>query len=159
MSESIELIGKKAPAFTLADDTGAKQKLSDHTGQWVVLYFYPKADTPGCTTQACEFSHSIKDFEKLNATIIGISPDKPEALAKFRAKYKLKVALLSDADKKVMPKYGAWGEKNMYGKITVGVKRSTVIVDPQGKVAHHWKAVKAKGHAEKVAQKLAELHS
>jgi len=159
MAESIDLVGKKAPTFTLPDDTQTKRKLSDHAGGWVVLYFYPKADTPGCTTQACEFTDSIKDFEKLDATIIGISPDQPEALAKFRKKYKLKVELLGDVDKQVMPKYGAWGEKNMYGRITVGVKRSTVIIDPKGKVAHHWKSVKAKGHAAKVAERLEELQA
>ncbi len=157
MSDAIDLIGKRAPAFTLFDDTGAKRTLADLKGKWVVLYFYPRADTPGCTTQACEFTEAIKDFEQLDAAIVGISPDAPEALAKFRAKHKLKVELLADADKKVMPKYGAWGEKHLYGKKTVGVKRSTVIVDPSGRVAHHWKSVKAAGHAAKVAQKLAEL--
>jgi len=157
MADQSELTGKKAPAFTLADHDGNKQKLSDYAGQWVVLYFYPKADTPGCTTEACEFTDSIKDFEALDAVVIGVSPDEPEALAKFRDKYKLKVVLLSDPDKKAMSKYDAWGEKMNYGKTIVGTKRSTVIIDPAGKVAHHWKAVKAKGHAANVAKKLTEL--
>lgn len=157
MADRPELEGKKAPAFTLADASGEKQKLTDYAGQWVVLYFYPKADTPGCTTQACEFTESIKDFAKMDAEVIGISPDEPAALKKFITKHKLKVTLLSDPDHKVMAKYGAWGEKNMYGKITEGVIRSTVIVDPKGKVAHHWKKVKAAGHAAKVREKIAEL--
>jgi peroxiredoxin Q/BCP len=152
---SIE-IGQKAPAFTLSDDRGEKIALQDIDG-WVVLYFYPKADTPGCTTEACEFTESIAEFEGMDATVIGISPDKPEALAGFRDKYDLKVTLLSDPDHKVMEKYDGWGEKNMYGKTTVGVKRSTVVIDPGGKIAHHWKSVKAKGHAEKVREKLADL--
>jgi len=152
-------VGQKAPAFTLKNQNEEKVALKDLAGQWVVVYFYPKADTPGCTVEACEFTESIKDFEKLEANVIGISPDEPDALKQFEKKYKLKVTLLSDPNHTVMEKYDAWGEKNMYGKVTVGVKRSTVIIDPQGKVAHHWKAVQAKGHAEKVREKIAELKS
>ena len=152
-------IGKKAPAFTLANQDGTKQKLSDLHGQWVVLYFYPKDDTPGCTIQACEFTTGIKKFEKIDATVYGCSPDSPESHRKFIAKHKLKVGLLSDPNHTTMEKYGAWGEKNMYGKITEGVIRSTVIIDPTGKVAHHWKRVKSKGHAEHVRTRLIELQS
>ena len=124
-----------------------------------MLYFYPKDDTPGCTTEACQFTAGIKGFEKLNAAVYGVSPDSPAAHQKFIKKFKLKVQLLCDPDKKMMPKYGAWGEKNMYGKVTTGVIRSTVIVDPSGKVAHHWKKVEADGHADHVKAKLQELQS
>lgn len=157
-SNTIE-VGGKAPAFTLANADDKKVALKDFAGQWVVVYFYPKADTPGCTTEACEFTEGIEQFADLDAAVIGISPDKPEALAKFRDKYKLKVTLLSDPDKKTMAAYGAFGEKMNYGKTIVGVIRSTVIVDPKGKIAHHWKSVKAAGHAAKVQQKLAELQA
>lgn len=155
---SIE-IGKKAPAFTLQDQHGAKVSLSSLEGSWVVLYFYPKDDTPGCTTEACEFTSGIKGFEKVQAKVFGCSPDSPESHQKFIKKYKLKVDLLSDPDKKAMKKYDAFGEKNMYGKITEGVIRSTVIIDPKGRVAAHWKKVKAAGHADKVKEKLDELIS
>ncbi len=152
-------IGKAAPAFTLTDQDGNKVKLSEFKGQTVVLYFYPKADTPGCTTEACDFTDRITDFTDMNAIIIGVSPDKPEALRKFADKYDLKVKLLSDSDHKVMVKYDAYGEKSMYGKTVVGVKRSTVLIDDKGKVAHHWPNVRAKGHAEKVRATLADLQS
>ncbi len=150
-------VGKKAPAFTLEDETGAKVKLSDLAGQWVVLYFYPKDDTPGCTVEACEFTSGLRGFEKLSAAVYGCSRDTPESHRKFIAKHKLKVKLLSDPDHAVMEKYGAWGEKNSYGKTTMGVIRSTVLIDPKGAVAYHWPTVKAAGHAEKVQDKLAEL--
>ncbi|MBK9385414.1 MAG: thioredoxin-dependent thiol peroxidase [Planctomycetes bacterium] len=150
-------IGKKAPAFTLPDQDGVKRKLADFAGQWVVLYFYPKDDTPGCTTEACEFTAALPDFSKLDATVIGVSPDSPEAHTKFIAKYTLGITLLSDPEHAMLEKYGAWGEKNMYGKKSMGVIRSTVILDPEGKVAHLWAKVSAKGHAEKVREKLQEL--
>ena len=110
--------GKKAPAFTLPDENDDKIKLADLTGQWVVLYFYPRDDTPGCTIQACDFTSGIKDFEKLGAVVLGCSPDDSESHQKFIKKHKLKIHLLSDPSHRVMEKYGAWGEKNMYGKIT-----------------------------------------
>jgi peroxiredoxin Q/BCP len=150
-------VGKKAPAFTLQDETGAKIKLADLAGQWVVLYFYPKDDTPGCTVEACEFTSGLSGFQKLDATVLGCSRDSAESHRKFIAKYKLKVKLLSDPDHAVMEKYGAWGEKSNYGKKTVGVVRSTVLINPEGKVAYHWPTVKADGHAEKVRTKLDEL--
>jgi len=150
-------VGKKAPAFTLQDETGAKVKLADFAGQWVVLYFYPKDDTPGCTVEACEFTSGLSGFQKLDATVLGCSRDSAESHRKFIAKYKLKVKLLSDPDHAVMEKYGAWGEKSNYGKKTVGVVRSTVLINPEGKVAYHWPTVKADGHAEKVRAKLDEL--
>jgi thioredoxin-dependent peroxiredoxin len=149
--------GKKAPAFTLPDQDGTKVKLADLAGQWVVLYFYPKDDTPGCTVEACDFTSGLGGFEKLDATVLGCSADSAESHRKFIAKYKLKLRLLSDADHAVMEKYGAWGEKNNYGKKTLGIIRSTALIDPEGKVAYHWPTVKAAGHAEKVREKLAEL--
>jgi len=134
-------------------------RLSDLKGEWVVLYFYPRDDTPGCTTQACDFTASIKKFEKLEARVLGCSPDTPEKHRKFIAKHKLKVELLSDPEHKVLEKYGAWGEKTLYGKKSMGVIRSTVLIDPDGKVAEHWPKVRAKGHADAVREKLAELAS
>jgi len=149
--------GSRPPAFTLADENDAKVKLSDFKGSWVVIYFYPAGDTPGCTIQACDFTAGIKDFEKLEATVLGCSPDSTESHRRFIEKHRLKVKLLSDPNHAVMEKYGAWGEKNMYGKVVTGVIRSTVLVDPDGKVAHHWKRARAKGHADKVKERLDEL--
>ena len=150
-------IGKKAPAFTLHDEKGASVKLSDFAGRWVVLYFYPKDDTPGCTVEACEFTSGISGFTKLDAVVLGCSADSPEKHVKFINKYGLKIRLLSDPDHKVIEKYGAWGEKKLYGKTSMGIIRSTVLIDPEGKVAHHWAKVKAAGHAAEVRAKLAEL--
>lgn len=150
-------VGKKAPTFTLLDQDGAKRKLSEFAGRWVVLYAYPKDDTPGCTREACDFTAGLAGFEALDATVLGISRDTPESHAKFAKKHGLKVTLLSDPDHAVLEAYGAWGEKVLYGKKSVGVIRSTVLVDPAGKVAHHWKKVKVDGHAEAVRAKLAEL--
>lgn len=150
-------VGKKAPAFTLKNQDDHETKLAGHAGKWVVLYFYPRDDTPGCTTEACDFTAGIGDFEKLDAVVLGCSPDSPESHRKFIAKHGLRVTLLSDPDHTVMKAYGAWGEKNLYGKVTEGVIRSTVLVDPEGRVAYHWKKVQAQGHAEAVASKLAEL--
>jgi peroxiredoxin Q/BCP len=152
-------VGKKAPAFTLQDQDDSTISLSDLKGKWVVLYFYPKDDTPGCTTEACEFTDGIAGFEGLNAVVFGCSPDSPEKHREFIAKHGLEVGLLSDPEHKVMEVCGAWGEKNMYGKVTIGVIRSTVIIDPEGHIAHHWKRVKSKGHAEKVRERLVQLQS
>jgi len=158
MSEQVKLEpGKKAAAFTLPNQDGKKVGLKDYEGKWVVLYFYPKDDTPGCTTEACDFTSGLKAFEKLNATVLGVSADSPESHRKFIAKYKLKITLLSDSDRKVMAKYGAFGIKKMYGKEVEGVIRSTFIIDPGGKIAHVWYGVKATGHVDKVQEKLAEL--
>ena len=155
--EKIIEIGQKAPAFTLPDQDDKSVKLSDFKGSWLVLYFYPNDDTPGCTTEACDFTNGLKDFEKLDATVVGCSPNTTESHRKFIAKHKLKIKLLSDADHSVMEKYGAWGEKNNYGKKSMGVIRSTVLIDPAGRVANHWATVRAAGHAEQVRAKLAEL--
>ena len=153
---SIE-VGQKAPGFSLPNQDGETVSLADFRGRWVILYFYPKDDTPGCTTEACEFTEGIESFRGLDAEVLGCSPDSPEKHRKFIAKYDLGVRLLSDPEHGVMEAYGAWGEKNLYGKVTVGVIRSTVIIDPEGVVAHQWKRVKAKGHAEKVRERLEQL--
>ena len=157
MASSKVEVGAKAPVFTLRDQNGEQVKLSDFAGSWVVLYFYPKDDTPGCTTEACEFTDGIQAFETLDAVVLGCSADTPESHRKFIAKHGLKVTLLSDADHAVMKTYGAWGEKSMYGRTILGVIRSTVLIDPQGNVAFHWPNVRAAGHAEQVREKLAEL--
>ena len=150
--------GWKPAARVLAARPGRQNReAGDYKGQWLVLYFYPNDDTPGCTTEACDFTNGLKDFEKLDAAVVGCSPNSLESHKKFIAKYKLKVRLLSDPEHKAMTAYGAWGEKVLYGKKSIGVIRSTVIVGPDGKVAHHWARVKAKGHADSVREKLKEL--
>ena len=151
--------GSTPPAFSLPDQDGKTVKLSDYKGKWLVLYFYPNDDTPGCTTEACDFTNGLKDFEKLEAVVVGCSPNTEESHRKFIAKYKLKVRLLSDTGHTVMEKYGAWGEKVLYGKKSIGVLRSTVIIAPDGKVAHHWPRVKSAGHADQVQEKLKELQA
>ena len=150
-------VGKKAHAFTLPDQDEQQVKMSDYAGRWVVLYFYPRDNTPGCTKEACEFTDGLEQFEALDAVVLGCSPDTPQSHRKFIEQHELGVTLLSDPEHKAMEKYGAWGEKKMYGKVRQGVIRSTVLIDPKGKVAHHWKNVRAAGHAEKVRQKLEEL--
>lgn len=150
-------VGVPAPAFSLPDQDGATVSLDSVAGSWVVLYFYPKDDTPGCTTEACEFTASIADFAGLDAVVLGCSPDSPASHRKFIAKHGLQLRLLSDPERTVLSAYGAYGEKKMYGKPVVGVIRSTVIIDPGGKVAAHWPTVKAAGHAAAVAAKLREL--
>jgi peroxiredoxin Q/BCP len=157
MSESPIRVGAAAPAFELPDQDALVVSLSGLRGSWVVLYFYPKDDTPGCTTEACEFTEGIGAFRDLDAVVLGCSADSPEKHRAFIAKYDLAVRLLSDRDHAVMEAYGAWGEKSTYGRTTMGVIRSTVLIDPSGRVAHHWPSVKAAGHAEKVREKLAEL--
>ena len=152
-------VGKSAPAFQLPDQDGKKRKLTEFKGQWVVLYFYPRDDTPGCTVEACEFTEGIRGFTKLDAVVLGCSPDAPERHRNFVAKHGLKVTLLSDPDHEVMGEYGAWGTKVLYGRNVKGVLRSTVLIDPAGRVAHHWRSVRAKGHAEAVRGKLAELRA
>ena len=147
--------GKKAPPFTLEDADGKPVSLGDFAGKHVILYFYPKDDTPGCTKEACGFRDDWKRIQKLGAVVIGVSPDGGASHQKFRAKYKLPFPLLSDPDKKVMTKYGAWGEKMMYGKKTTGVIRSTVWIGPDGKVKKHWKRVaKAADHPAQVLEAL-----
>jgi peroxiredoxin Q/BCP len=149
--------GKKAPAFTLPDEKGEKHALRDYAGKDVILYFYPKDDTPGCTKEACGFRDSWKELKKKGVVVLGVSPDGAESHKKFIAKYKLPFTLLSDPDKKVMTKYAAWGEKMMYGKKTTGVIRSTVWIGGDGKIKKHWKRVaKAADHPDKVMEALEE---
>lgn len=146
--------GDKAPAFALLDDTGKTVKLSDFRGQRVLLYAYPAAMTPGCTKQACDFRDNLKAFSKQDLVIIGISPDKPEKLAKFRERDALTFTLLSDPDKSVLSSYGAFGEKMMYGKTVTGVIRSTFVIDAKGKIEHAFYNVKATGHVAKLMRDL-----
>ena len=152
-------IGETAPDFSALDQNEETLSLRDFRGSWVVLYFYPKDNTSGCTTEACEFTESIEAFRDLNAEVIGCSPDSPERHRNFIEKHGLKLRLLSDPEHQVMTPYGAWGEKKSYGKTVVGVIRSTFIIDPEGRIAHRWKSVRAKGHAAKVREKLENLHS
>jgi peroxiredoxin Q/BCP len=149
--------GDKAPAFTLPDQDGNKVKLSDFKGETVVLYFYPRADTPGCTTQACGIRDRSDEYAEAGVKVIGVSPDKPEAIKKFDDKYGLGFTLLGDVDHKVAEKYGAWGEKSMYGKKYMGMLRSTFIVDPKGKVARVFPKVQPKKHDALVLKALDEL--
>jgi peroxiredoxin Q/BCP len=147
--------GKAAPAFTLSNESGEKVSLKDFAGKDVILYFYPKDDTPGCTKEACGFRDSWKDLSKKNVVVLGVSADGGESHQKFIKKYKLPFPLLSDPDRKVMEKYGAYGEKMMYGKKTVGVIRSTVWIGPDGKVKKHWARVaNAEKHPEQVLKAL-----
>jgi peroxiredoxin Q/BCP len=152
-------IGENAFEFTLEDSEKNKVNLSDMKGKWVVLYFYPKDDTPGCTTEALQFTEHIKDFRDLNSEVVGISADTCESHQKFMVKFDLGVRLLSDPEHKVLERYSAWGEKKMYGKVLMGIERSTVIIDPEGRIAFHWPKVKADGHAKEVIAKLRELQT
>ncbi len=147
--------GKAAPLFTLKDQNGDKVSLKDLRGQNVIVYFYPKDDTPGCTKQAIGFTALDKEFKKLNTLVLGVSPDDEASHDKFICKYDIPYTLLCDTDKKVMTKYGAYGEKMMYGKKTIGVIRSTVWVDEKGKVKRHWRRVpKAADHPQKVLEAI-----
>lgn len=148
--------GTKAPPFCLKDSTGRERCLEEFTGKWVVLYFYPKDNTSGCTLEAIEFSALEEEFKNLGAVVIGISPDTCESHARFIGKHNLTVLLLSDPEKKVLEPYGAWRLKKMYGRESMGVARSTVLVSPRGEVARTWKNVKAAGHAAKVLEALKE---
>jgi thioredoxin-dependent peroxiredoxin len=147
--------GSRAPAFTLPDATGAKVSLKDYAGRKVVVYFYPADDTPGCTKEACQFNDNLRAFDRADVAVLGISPDGAEKHTKFISKFKLRFPLLSDPTHAVMEKYGAWGEKTLYGKKTVGVIRSTFLIDEKGRVARAWYSVRADGHAAKVLEAAA----
>jgi thioredoxin-dependent peroxiredoxin len=151
--------GKKAPDFTLHDTSGKAVSLADLSGRHVVLYFYPKDDTPGCTKEACGFRDAWQELEGLGVTVYGVSPDDADSHQAFTRKYKLPFGLLSDPGKQMLAAYGAWGEKNMYGKMVTGVIRSTVWINPRGVVHKHWaKVAKAETHPEQVLKALkAEL--
>jgi peroxiredoxin Q/BCP len=149
--------GDKAPAFTLPDGEGTKVSLKAYAGTPVVVYFYPADDTPGCTKEACQFNDNLRAFSKADVAVLGISPDGAEKHQRFTSKYKLKFPLLSDPTHAVMEKYGAYGEKVLYGKRTVGVIRSTFLIDARGRIAKAWYSVKADGHAAKVLEAATEL--
>lgn len=146
--------GDAAPDFTATDDQGQTVSLSDFAGSTLVLYAYPAAMTPGCTTQACDFRDSLDALAAAGVKVVGISPDKPEKLAKFRERDGLTFPLLSDQDHKILEAYGAWGEKNLYGKKYVGVIRSTFVIDPEAKIERAMYNVKAKGHVAKLRSEL-----
>jgi peroxiredoxin Q/BCP len=158
MSETNNLkIGDKAPGFCLPDQDDKETCLSDYKGKWVVLYFYPKDNTPGCTVEAIDFTAVKRDLEAKNVVILGVSRDSVKSHQNFIAKQELTITLLSDPDHKVIEAYGAWQLKKMYGKESYGIVRSTSLIDPEGKIAFAWPTVKAKGHVEKVVQKIEEL--
>ncbi len=158
MSDWIEP-GQKAPAFTLTADDGSKVRLADLAGNPVVLYFYPKDDTPGCTKEACAFRDLKNQLQKHGAKIFGVSADDVASHVKFRDKFKLNFPLLTDVDHAVAEKYGAWREKNMYGKKSMGIQRSTYLIDGKGKVAKVWKRVQVDGHDQQVLEALGELQN
>ena len=148
--------GTKAPAFTLTDQRGKKVKLSDYKGKRVVVYFYPKADTPGCTTQSCALSDAMPDLKKLKAVVLGISPDSPEKQKKFDDKYKLGFPLLADEDHKVASAWGAWGKKTLYGREYMGIIRSAFVIDAKGSVQAAFYKVSPKDTVPKVTAALEE---
>lgn len=150
-------VGVTAPAFTLTADDTSKVKLTELRGKPVVLYFYPKDDTPGCTTEACNFRDRQPDLAALGAVVLGVSPDDVASHGKFREKHNLNFRLLADTDHAVAEKYGAWREKNMYGKLSMGIQRSTYLIDKSGKIARVWKRVKVEGHDAQVIEALKEL--
>ncbi|MFF2120675.1 thioredoxin-dependent thiol peroxidase [Kitasatospora sp. NPDC058184] len=153
MSERLQP-GDTAPAFSLSDADGNQVSLADHAGRKVIVYFYPAALTPGCTKQACDFTDNLEVLADAGYDVIGISPDKPEKLGRFREAENLKVTLLSDPDKEVLEAYAAFGEKQNYGRTYLGVIRSTIVVDEHGKVEHAFYNVRATGHVAKLLRDL-----
>ena len=147
-------IGEKAPGFSSLDQNGETIALKDFKRKWVVLYFYPRANTPGCTIEACGFRDSFRKIEKTGAVVLGVSPDEPKAQKKFEEKYDLPFTLVADADKTICNLYGVIQEKNMYGKKVMGVVRTTFVVGPDGKIRHIFHKVKPEGHAEEVLEYL-----
>lgn len=146
--------GKKFPKVSMKNDDGESVKIADHEGEYVVMYFYPKDNTPGCTKEACDFRDQSAKFKRNNAVVFGVSPDDEASHQKFRDKFNLNFPLLVDKDHKVAEKLGAWREKNMYGKKFMGIVRSTFLVAPDGKVAKVWKKVKVDGHADAVLEAI-----
>jgi peroxiredoxin Q/BCP len=149
-------VGKKAPDFSLLNQDEKKISLKDYVGQKIVLYFYPKDDTSGCTKEACSFSDDIPKFSKVDAVILGVSPDSVKSHKKFSEKYKLKFDLLADEEKNVVDKYGVWKEKSMYGRKYMGVERTTFIIDEKGKIKKIFNKVKVDGHNKEVLEALKE---
>jgi peroxiredoxin Q/BCP len=151
--------GTKAPIFCLKNHNDEEVCTENLKGKWIVLYFYPKDNTPGCTKEACSFTENFQDFSNMNCEIIGISPDSPQSHTKFIKKYSLKHVLLSDTEKEVLTSFGVWQKKQMYGKEYMGVIRSTCIIDPDGVIRASWPKVKVPGHVEDVQAKLTELQA
>lgn len=151
--------GKIAPDFKLQDDSGAVVQLSKLKGRVVVVYFYPKDDTSGCTAEAKDFSCRVPDFRKAGAEIIGISPDKTESHKKFKSKYDLDLKLLADTEKEAASAYGVWVEKSMYGRKYMGIERSTFLIDAKGRLAKSWRKVKVPGHVDEVLAAVKALES
>jgi thioredoxin-dependent peroxiredoxin len=149
--------GDEAPGFALMDQNDSEVTLESLRGNWVVLYFYPKDNTPGCTTEACDFTARRSEFDGLDAVVLGVSPDSTKSHRGFVEKQSLDLLLLSDPEHEALEAYGAWKLKKNYGREYMGVQRSTFLIDPEGKIAHAWPNVKAKGHAEAVGEKLVEL--
>ncbi len=149
--------GRTAPAFSLADQGGNVHQLKDYRGKWVVLYFYPKDNTSGCTKQACQFRDAQTKIKRAGAVVLGVSPDDEKSHTKFRGKHDLNFDLLADTERKVCEAYGVWQEKSMYGRKYMGVVRTTYLIDPKGKVAHRWDKVKVADHDEDELAKLKEL--
>jgi thioredoxin-dependent peroxiredoxin len=147
--------GTKAPGFTLPDQDGNKVSLADLRGRQVVVYFYPADDTPGCTKEACQFNDNLSAFSRVGVDVLGISPDDEASHRRFRSRYGLRFALLSDPHHRVMEKYGTWGTKTLYGRTREGVIRSTFLVSPHGRIQSTWYNVRADGHAAKVLAELA----
>jgi thioredoxin-dependent peroxiredoxin len=149
--------GRKAPAFTLKDQSGTAHKLSEYEGQPVVLYFYPKDDTPGCTQETCDFRDKLPHFKKSKAAVFGISILDEKSKAKFAAKHDVNFPLLADADHSIAEKYGVWQEKSRYGRKYMGIARTTYLIGKDGKVARRWDNVKVDGHVDEVAEAVKEL--
>ncbi|HIC61167.1 MAG TPA: thioredoxin-dependent thiol peroxidase [Marine Group III euryarchaeote] len=150
-------VGNKAPNFILPDQNGNSVRLDDFAGRWLVVYFYPRDDTPGCTVEANDFTRLKKDFEKKETVILGVSPDNEAKHCKFIDKHGLKIDLLADCEKSMLSDYGVWQEKSMYGKTYMGVVRTTYLIDPDGNIAGAWTKVKAKGHADAVLKRLIDI--
>jgi peroxiredoxin Q/BCP len=149
--------GRKAPAFTLKDQSGSTHKLSDYTGRLVVVYFYPKDDTPGCTKETCDFRDRVPRFDKSKAAVIGVSILDEKSKAKFASKHGVNFPLLADADHEVAEKYGVWQEKSRYGRKYMGIARTTYLIDRDGKIAKRWDNVKVDGHADEVYEAVKAL--
>ncbi|ETN88624.1 thiol peroxidase [Thermus scotoductus] len=149
--------GTAAPDFALPDQEGRIHRLSDYRGKWVVLYFYPKDDTPGCTKEACGFRDRMGDLQELGAVVLGVSADDVQSHKRFAEKYGLNFPLLADPEREVILAYGAWGKKNLYGKEYEGVLRQTFLIDPEGRIAKVWRKVSPEDHAEEVAEALRAL--
>ncbi len=150
-------IGQPAPKFSLPNQDGKQVSLSDFKGRWLVLYFYPKDDTPGCTIEAIDFTNYVGELRKAGAEVVGVSPDSPKSHCKFQEKHTLKIPLLSDESKKTLEKFGVWGKKKFMGREYMGVLRTTFLIDPKGKIAHIWENVKVQGHGKDVVEKVKEI--